>query len=391
MTPTGTPKRRRGRSGAAPAQTDPRPQESAQPEGAMYKLWFGTRPPDEAGIPLLPPYYSYLLRLAPGVGVVDIYPWLAELLFYSAATSDPKPNPRSAIAALNVVGFFIDEHQFTLAATMGGEPYFGTEDPTKNPFREYKEKLCIPAFESKGHHDKFPRHFLVDTFGSFGDSDTDDTHNCLAYHSQRVPGSGNPMLLMRAFRKIATMQSVVDSPGKQADLKGLNLFLINSITYLCRTMGFRDAMLFVREILRNGVWKPPDGAPNETPAENVDKRPPHRLIDNDGMLFAILHDGVFSPTETKYAETFFDGVLVFERNPIDGIVGKTIRYWWERLPPLSEADSTDLATIEMPCAYRVQSGLGRISAIDRALVKGCADRRFRRSLGFSLPRRRGPD
>ena len=324
--------------------------------GERYSLKFGSEGVYKTGIPLLGPFYSYLLVLGKGVGIVDLYPWLAELMFHSVAVPSNRPevrSPQDGARPINLIGFFIDDHQNSLAATVSKTFLFDKDDP----FLEFKKQLVVDS----GNPGAIPRHFIVDTFGEFGDPRNGwdwlskaqegangergnqqaalEELNKHCYRPLRVVGSGNPMQLMRRFTEIGEVEPEFFGDDQERQLGVLNCFLLNSISNLYRTMGFRDAMQFVRVLLKTGVWKPPPDP--EGISGKIEKR---KLIDRDGMLFATLHDGVFSDEEIRYAETFFDGVIRFfvDWEEGDDSAGRRIGYVIERLPPPwvdSEAES----------------------------------------------------
>ncbi len=303
-----------------------------------------------SGVPYLSPFFSYLLKLSPNVGLVEIYPWLAELMFKSIAREVDgtlkKLNSRGSGGnvwdkkldkPVNVVSFFVDDHKDNIANIM-----LKREKRLKvaDPFAAY----CL---ECRSEDSYRPRNIIVDTFGRFSDNQNEymeiskpknNEDNSPAYVQSSLVGAGNPMRMMQRFTAIGNMDRIppTESSGsnrESLELGEMNCFLINSISNLYRTMGFRDAMLLVRAILERGVWKPQGSLGDGT------------LLDKEGMLLAILNDEVFSKDEIRYAETFFDGVIRFqgwipEKTEIMSADGKTefkkyekyIAYWIERFP-----------------------------------------------------------
>ena len=68
--------------------------------------------------PKFPPFYSYLLELSEDVGIVDIYPWLVELFFYSVAEPiGTKKGEQSDKFPVNIIGLFVDDHQDNIASS----------------------------------------------------------------------------------------------------------------------------------------------------------------------------------------------------------------------------------------------------------------------------------
>jgi hypothetical protein len=279
-----------------------------------YLLSFGNRPKDTR-IPYFRPFYSYLLLLSEDAGLVEIYPWLAELMFYSGAV---KENAQQEKEIINLISFFVDDHRFNIANTM--LPATAEEVKDQDPFVAYKE-FAMKTDNTVAKHP--PRHFVVDTFGRFGvdSSEQSETNNGVTVYS--LVGAGNPMQMMRTFTNIG---------DRTDDLGKLNCFVINSISNLCRTMGLRDAMLMIRAMLERAVWKPFEPERSDS------------LMNRDGMLFAILHKGVFEQEEIQYASTFFDGIIEFEGKfgrekdeGSNGVLRKYIGYSIKSFPGLRDS------------------------------------------------------
>lgn len=264
-------------------------EEKNQVAQKQFLLSFGNRL-EEARIPYFPPFYSYLLLLSENVGLVEIYPWLAELMFYSAAVDKENLEDREV---LNVVSFFVDDHRFNIANTMLRNEAEGNEDP----FVKYKKEA---KSDDKKVEDIPPRQFVVDTFAEFGVDLSEKPPTVEGVTTYSLVGAGNPMQMMRTFTQIGELTDDKNDLGK------LNCFIINSISNLCRTMGLRDAMLMIRAMLERAVWKPIETDESDTSSDG------DTLMDKDGMLFAILHKDVFSKEEIQYASTFFDGIVEFE-------------------------------------------------------------------------------
>lgn len=244
---------------------------------ADMKFVFGGKSNDQYGIPPLPYGYSYLLLLKGDIGIVDIYKWLAEIIFFSHAKEKNKIKP------LNIISFFIDDHSKNLAFSTMGDKYVEGD-----PMEGCLEKLVKQPK---------PHNFVVNTFASFGKAQFKPTKIVQNIRAYNLVGAGNPMQMMRVFSQIC------ETPNDQVG--DLNCIMINSISNLCRSMGLRDAMAMIRAMLERAVWKADgdsnDGAP-----------PKSRLLDNDGLLFAVLHEKIFSEQEIQYAKTFFDGIVEFE-------------------------------------------------------------------------------
>ncbi|MBF0347109.1 MAG: hypothetical protein HQL81_05525 [Magnetococcales bacterium] len=275
-------------------------------------------------MPLFPPYYSYLLKLAPGVGLVDLYPWLAELIFFSIAVDgDNAGNVQESRAPLNMVSIFVDDNSDNVAFSRLNAQRRNSEDPIQELIQPEDDKNCPPLFPSCS-----PKLFMVDTFGQFKDTTLDAyelSQGGENYTTSRLVGAGNPMQMMRRFSVIGelSLEKKKRKVFHKMDLGKLNCFVINSISNLYRSMGVRDAMLLVRAMMEQGVWK------SSGEKEKADDKK-MKLIDNKGMLFAILHDRVFPEADTSYIETFFDGVISFEK--MKDSVQKTC-FRFERFPP----------------------------------------------------------
>ena len=138
---------------------------------------------------------------------------------------------------------------------------------------------------------------------------------------------------MRMMRQLSEIGMLQEEQDKNCSFGELNCFVINSISNLYRSMGIRDAMQLVRAILQKGVWK---SGQNEE-AIGRDRNDQNMLISKDGMLFAILHEGVFSQEVTKYIHTFFDGVIKFDSVIKDN--KRSISFYISRFPPSSSTQS----------------------------------------------------
>ena len=269
-------------------------------KGNEFFLKFGNRKPDKTGVPLLAPYYSYLLKLSPSVGLVEIYPWLAELIFCSVAVNTEN-NANEEIHPVNVISFFIDDQRKNIALSMGWNNVGKVDDPFLGCLIDYCESSKID--------NNWPRNFVVDTFGRFGVSGhfelTPESEGKYTYMWSSLVGAGNPMRMKERFTHIGRRKDIeLKGNNDHPKLGELNCFLINSISSLYRTMGFRDAMLLVRAMLQDGVWKPEEPKGKDS------------LLSRPGMMFAILNEGVFASDEIQYAETFFDGIFRFEKEVV---------------------------------------------------------------------------
>ncbi|MBF0436742.1 MAG: hypothetical protein HQL77_15405 [Magnetococcales bacterium] len=299
-----------------------------------WHLWWGgaweknhqkTQQQDnQPSVPLFPSYYSYLLKLAPGVGLVDIYPWLAELMFFSIAVDgDDILNDKINMAPINMVSIFVDDNRDNVAYSRLNSELRKELEPINELF---KLKHLLSCFTNNK-----PRLFIVDTFGQFKDIQQDSNvltqKNGNVYATSRLVGAGNPMQMMRRFTVIGELPLKKESRQNVFagnDLGNLNCFVINSISNLYRSMGVRDAMLLVRAMMEQGVWK------STGEKEKTDTKK-ERLIDNKGILFAILHEQVFPEADTMYIETFFDGVIGFKKTPDSS--QRKVSFCFERFPP----------------------------------------------------------
>ncbi len=305
-----------------------------------FYLRFGGVEPEESGVPLLPPFYAYLLKLSPRVGLVDIYPWLAEVIFYSDVVSKENAQNGESGGPPNVITFFIDDHKDNIANAMAPD-----EDSTEEWSDDFA-RYCHIAWtkEKEVKSNQRPRIFVVDTYGEFhrpkelnerlDQGIGGGKNNATLYVRSALAGAGNPARMLQKFSSIGRLPKVPPAlkMGEELDLGALNVFVFNSITYLTRTIGFREAMQLIRAILERGVWKP--NPPNCGDQE--------RLCDKDGLFFAILHEGVHSADEIRYAETFFDGIIRFDAyyHPFDSIKEnehkkkRQITYAFEQFPLL---------------------------------------------------------
>lgn len=260
-----------------------------------FRFVFGGDNNKDYGIPPLSYGYSYLLLLKEDVGIVDIYNWLAEILFFSFAQVNEKEETKDSLKRpVNIISFFIDDHSRNLAFSALGDQYAGGD-----PMEE-----CLELERSEASPK--PHNFVVNTFANFGEAKLDPRKTPQNIRSYNLVGAGNPMQMMRAFSKIC------DTPYKEngkdkSPIGDLNCIVINSISNLCRSMGLRDAMAMVRSMLERAVWKT-----NEGQNEEDTKKRKSRLLDNDGLLFAVLHENIFSNEEIQYAKTFFDGIIEFK-------------------------------------------------------------------------------
>jgi len=276
-----------------------RTSDSDNPEGYLLKIGAGNEQ-GVPGVPLLPPYYAYLLKISQSVGLVDIYPFLAELMFHARAVPSG-PSLTAPEAAVNIVSIFIDDQRDNIANSMLPEGSVNEDD----------------AFLARCLHDESdpkirPRNFIIDTFGEFGAGDLNERletsigeagNQSPVYLRTSLVGAGNPMRMMQRFTAINNLKEMPKTPkgDHPLNLGQINCLLLSSISYLYRTMGFRDAMLLVRQMLERGVWKP-----------GMTRKNDGRMLEQDGLLFAILHEGVFRDDEIRYAETFFDAVIRFD-------------------------------------------------------------------------------
>ncbi len=323
-------------------------------DDAYYYMRFGGDEPRNTGVPLLSPFYAYLLKLSPRVGLVDVYPWLAEAIFHSDVVKITKKKKVGAAEALNVIAFFIDDQKDNIANVMAAEP-----SPKEDDNYIWRDDFARYCYELKknGNSKRIPRIFVVDTYGRFGDTAALNdrlTHSiCLAdakkngrddkntplYTRSALAGAGNPARMLQKFSALGHLDKVPPSKKSPSSAKGcelgvLNCFIFNSITYLTRTIGFREAMQLVRAILEQGVWKPnPDKTDPKDNSGDI-----NLLRDKDGLLFAVLHEEVHSADEIRYAETFFDGIIAFdsyfEKN------NRYIAYILQQFPPAHQGLET---------------------------------------------------
>lgn len=302
-------------------------------------LRVGAVAPEHSGIPLLPPFYAYLLKLSSQVGLVDIYPLLAEIIFHSDVVT--ANNGTETVGVPNILGFFIDDQKDNIANAMARNQ--SPRDKNDNYiWNDDFARYCWDEVHKRGK--SLPRIFMVDTYGRFsrqkelndrlehsvsldsaqtghtGGSKAAKTH---LYTRSPLAGAGNPARMLQKFSALGRLEKVpaVDGEGEGCSLGELNVYVFNSITYLTRTIGFREAMQLIRTILEQGVWKPnPDSADSE------------QLKGKDGLLFAILHEGVHTADQIRYAETFFDGIIAFDVYNPRKESRRRITYAFEQFP-----------------------------------------------------------
>lgn len=289
-------------------------QPDKEPERSYLFQIGGDREGGLPSVPLLPPYYAYLIKISEGVSLVDIYPFLAEIMFHSQAVCPEADKDENKVRAANIISIFIDDQRDNIANTMLPSEEDIMSSCTINMTPQPDPFLTRCLYREK-NADTRPRNFVVDTFGRFGAPNlnegietsvgcADDSKSLPVYLRTSLVGAGNPMRMMQRFRSITNLDKMppFQESGPCAEVGQINCFLLNSISYLYRTMGFRDAMLLVRQMLERGVWKPSGSG----------KTDDSRIISKDGLLFAILHEGVFREDEIRYAETFFDAVINFK-------------------------------------------------------------------------------
>lgn len=346
-------------------------------------LRFGGVQPESTGVPFLPPFYSYLLKLSPKVGLVDIYPWLAEIIFRSDVVSigggsggrrkqqGVRKPKREDVP--NVVAFFIDDQKDNIANAMA----------EKAPERSNGQyvwdddfaRFCAEIGEKDP--EALPRLFVIDTYGQYHDADSlnDRFSHSVGRNAATAPeissdaaaqvdhplyvrsalsGTGNPARMLQKFSAVMELKKMpppLMRPNERnpvpetRDLGPLNCFVFNSITYLTRSVGFREAMNLVRAILEQAVWKPNPGAN------------PGALGERDALFFAVLHEGVHTADQIRYAETFFDGVIAFDSEVNES--GRVVTVLFEQFPLTAhenEGDQRFLPDYSSKRVYRPYGG-----------------------------------
>lgn len=310
-------------------------------ENQLKYLRVGAVAPEHSGIPLLPPFYAYLLKLSSRVGLVDIYPLLAEIIFHSDVVTVTANNKAKTVSGPNILNFFIDDQKDNIANAMAQDQSPRDENGSYMWHDDFA-RYCWDEVRKKGEN--LPRIFMVDTYGRYSEAselndrmgrsiglneawpehglDIEKTQIPL-YTRSPLAGAGNPARMLQKFSALGRLEEVpaVDEKGVGCSLGELNVYVFNSITYLTRTIGFREAMQLIRTILEQGVWKP---NPNEDDSG--------RLKGKDGLLFAILHEGVHTADQIRYAETFFDGIIAFNAYRPPGNRLRQIAYAFEQFP-----------------------------------------------------------
>ncbi len=244
----------------------------------------GLLPPSENN--LLRSGFAYLLRSS--LSMVDLYPWLGQLLFRSKAVeTDQLDNlTGSPDSSVNVVGVFVDDSwkvmRFNLAKGLN------VEDDKKMVKRHLLDYAPMAAW--------------MDTFGSFGADSSLEKPDPDGWFSQSIPGAGNPMRMFRFVREIYEKES----EGK------VNVFLLSSLSNLSRNIGLPETVAFLTAVLNEVIWNPlPDSG--ESSSEGETKPKPIKM--RDGVFVAVLQEGVLREDEASSVESFFDGIIRFEMHP----------------------------------------------------------------------------
>ncbi|MEW6218928.1 MAG: hypothetical protein AB1634_05250 [Thermodesulfobacteriota bacterium] len=235
----------------------------------------------------LRPGYAYLLRSR--LTVPELYFWLGELLFCSQVGGAEEGDKQGAERWPNLVGLFIDDTKENLFTTLFGvEKFAKDKDPT--------ETFVNLLQGVQGAHDGQFAAWL-DTQGQFGSEAGSQKGYREARNGRRsrsLAGSGNPMSVFRFYREVSELEATSE----------LNLYLLNSLSNMHRSLGLSDTSAFLKTILAS-IWGGEEAA---TGGETDDKK----IKSKDSAFFAVLQEGVLQDEETQYLESFFDGVIRFD-------------------------------------------------------------------------------
>lgn len=327
------------------------------------------------GVPFLPSYYSYLIKISSSVGVVEIYPWLAELMFHSAAVDyddlvalmKPANASGSTVAGdgktniirhpLNVVSLTIDESMDTIAdVAVPRDTVYEYErgntkrsDQTANYLKHtittdlYDNILNpkpLPSNKKRGSSkhllrlsSPMPRLFQIDTMGVFGDIlqerpswMVDSEFKTPLYCRSSVVGSGNPMRLLQRFVATGAITNDRENrlsldngqpmgpPGRDEGAPEDTLGLLNC--FIINSIGNLSRRMGFRDTMHliRAMMERGVWQLGEAGSGSDNEntgRSASSLFDRPGMMFALVTEDVFTKEELRYAETFFDGVIRF--------------------------------------------------------------------------------
>ena len=262
----------------------------------------------EGGWPL---NYAYLIKTS--APLADIYPIMGELLFSSYRKITTDNNGKNIKEPPNAIYVAIDDDYELLLWNLLSyleEEKEKEKEKEQNKEKEYNlrcliRKICLIS-ETGSYYEKYIKKlFLADTFGEFGKDGTALYEQNLGFNTffskGKIAGSGNPMKIYK-FIDVAT-RSISDKMGKQEEKQthsSWNVYLINSLTAMYRNLGLGETVALMRMVLKK-MW--------ETSSK-----------ENDGILFAIIQDGVMREEEQRYIESFFDGIIRVENKniPLNG-------------------------------------------------------------------------
>lgn len=313
------------------------------------------------GIPLLPFGYAYLIKVSKELSLLEVYPWLRRLLFGATVLEFPEKGKSTEIEGVQgyggaiirrlAIGNMLIEEDTDALAGVG----FQTEKVSQLKEKETQSKASTDPFLERVKStnewllkdretgttfttDDYmsPLHIVSDTFGVFGEQEQGELVNHyqkksksgnykVHYFNRALVGAGNPMKLLQNFVDMYSMP-LVELKEEDDRLKtpaGV-CYVMNSITNLSRVTGLQDSMMLIRSMLERTTWLSDEMRRNIFKDKKV-------LGALPTAFFGILHEGVFSPQDISYAETFFDGVIEFGAQ--EGEYGDGIYYEFVRFPP----------------------------------------------------------
>jgi hypothetical protein len=292
--------------------------------------------PANTGIPYMPVGNSYLLKISKDVGTKDLYPWISDLIFRSTATSGVRLEElllgktqalrqiETSVSEgqderINCICLFVDEASDSISEKLMPRPEFEKMSKGEDANAWFIQYLANQSLKS-GSQVKIPNLITIDTevprFGnrsSLTGKPTPDTkgleihHQKLAVLNSKVPGSGNIMELLKELRNISALNLFNTVPSMSGEpLGAVNVIYLHTLTNLARNLGFEEAMRFVRTMIQTYVLQDPeDRSTGKMDSRTLDQRP--------GILVACLDEDIVSNAEMRIAETFFDGVITFNR------------------------------------------------------------------------------
>ncbi|MCI5046984.1 MAG: hypothetical protein MRY59_05745 [Aquisalinus sp.] len=334
-------------------------------------LCFGGQDPAQSGIPFLPGDFSYLIKIGRNVGPVEIYPWLAELMFHSSCIDLPSllaeeesdnVLSRQKHEPINVISLSVDIGMQDVAEFMvpmdridwDQDP--GKRDYVSNYLRSairsgaYSRDVKLGDIQQLSSSDRpqlndmslAPRFYALDTMGQFGDRASEklapSPSDQAMYARTQLIGSGNPMRLIQRITEIGYAESIHDAASRVGsdwpllEMGKMNCLVLNSFTNLARSISFREAVEIVQAITERAVLK------TGTPPSHTDQA--DIIFDLPTSFFTVLNEGVLADDQIRFVESLFDAIITFDAETDDtgqGSVDPEIFYEIERMPLIEDA------------------------------------------------------